>query len=98
MEPTALNTEAPSFLRRPLAVRGIPILRDIRDLKADIPTSLLHENPPKFIPPPGSASAGVGGREPHFTAEYPRTQAFCWLPMQPFASSPRLYRSEAGFG
>jgi len=34
MEPTALNTEAPSFLRRPLAVRGIPILRDIRDLKA----------------------------------------------------------------
>jgi hypothetical protein len=44
--------EAPSFLRRPLAVRGIPIFRDTRDLKADIPRNRFHENPPEFIQPP----------------------------------------------
>src|ERR1019366_9449984 len=45
--PTALKTEAPSFLRRPLAVSGIPIVRETRDLNADIPSSLFHEKPPK---------------------------------------------------
>jgi hypothetical protein len=52
MEPNILKMEAPSFLRLPLAVNGIPILRDTRDLNAEIPKNLLHENPPKFIPFP----------------------------------------------
>ena len=39
----------PSFLRRPPAVRGMPILRDTRDLNTDIPRNLRHENPPEFI-------------------------------------------------
>ena len=47
--PTALKMEAPSFLRRPLAVRGIPIFRDIRDLNAEIPSNRRHENPPQFM-------------------------------------------------
>jgi hypothetical protein len=47
--PTALKIKAPSFRLRPLAVRGIPIARETRDLAADIPISLFHENPPKFL-------------------------------------------------
>jgi hypothetical protein len=40
---------APSFRRRPPFVRGIPIVREIRDLKAENPMNLQIEKPPKFI-------------------------------------------------
>jgi hypothetical protein len=40
---------APSFLRRPLLVSGIPILLETLDLKAETPMNLQIEKPPKFI-------------------------------------------------
>jgi len=46
---------APSFRRRPPFVRGIPIVREVLDLKAEIPRNLQIEKPPKFIrAPPNS--------------------------------------------
>ena len=45
----SFSTSAPNFLCRPDRVKGIPILREIRALAAEIPTSLLHEKPPLFI-------------------------------------------------
>ena len=47
--PTALKMEAPSFLWRPLAVSGIPIALEVRDLSVEIPKNLFQENPPLFI-------------------------------------------------
>src|SRR5271168_2430324 len=41
--------KAPSFRRLPLFVRGIPILREILDLKEETPISLQIEKPPRFI-------------------------------------------------
>jgi len=42
-------TILPIFLSRPLLVKGIPIDRESRDLAAEIPRNLYHENPPRFI-------------------------------------------------
>lgn len=42
-------TILPIFLSLPLFVKGIPIFLEIPDLNAEIPTSLFHEKPPKFI-------------------------------------------------
>jgi len=41
--------KAPSFRRLPLFVSGIPILREILDLKEETPISLQIEKPPRFI-------------------------------------------------
>ncbi len=42
-------TILPILRSRPLFVSGMPIVREIRDLAAEIPTNRFHENPPKFI-------------------------------------------------
>lgn len=39
----------PAFLCLPDLVSGIPIFLEIRDLAAEIPSNLFHENPPLFI-------------------------------------------------
>lgn len=49
--PNSLKIKVPSLRRRPPFVRGIPILLEILDLKADNPTNLRHENPPRFTEP-----------------------------------------------
>jgi hypothetical protein len=42
-------TILPIFLSLPLLVSGMPMDREIRDLAAEIPKNLFHENPPRFI-------------------------------------------------
>jgi hypothetical protein len=53
---TSMETQRAALIRQPppvtilpLLVSGIPIEREIRDLAAEIPKSLFHEKPPRFI-------------------------------------------------
>ena len=39
----------PIFCSRPLFVRGMPILRDMRAFAAETPKNLFQEKPPLFI-------------------------------------------------
>ena len=48
-EYTIFMMNAPSFRCLPDLVKGMPIFREIFALRAEIPISRFHENPPRFI-------------------------------------------------